>query len=84
MMLSTVQESRWKGDPNHFILEDEHEETMYSIRNMALKLVSSLIDNYGDIATQAVVTVADRFIHGGSKDEMRDLARKFIKQLNID
>lgn len=50
------------NDPNLFIADDEDESNLRSIRNSCLKLISEIIDIYGDIATEAVLVVSEKFL----------------------
>jgi len=70
MLLSKLQEHSWIKDDNHFIIEDD-EENLYSLRNICLQLISQLINTYGNVAIQGVITVAERFLFLQDKEDQK-------------
>ena len=84
MLLSKAQENSWITDNNHFIIEDD-EENIYSLRNICLQLIGQLVNNYGSVSIQSVITVAERFLFMQDDDEEEgEFFEKFIDNLDID
>ncbi|EGR32294.1 hypothetical protein IMG5_089160 [Ichthyophthirius multifiliis] len=62
ILLTKDQERQWVYEPNQFVSDDEDEQNMRSIRNLALQLIFQLIDKFGDITIQALMIVAEKFM----------------------
>ena len=52
----------WIEDPNQFIADDEDEGNMRNLRVAVLKLISTLIEQYGDDAIQAIMLISEKFL----------------------
>ena len=82
MLLSKSLEISWVNDDNHFIIDDQ-ESQIYTIRNIALKLISHLIENHRDIAIQGVLTVAERFLFESGKN-IDEFVEQFMGSMNLE
>jgi len=60
--LTVEQEELWSNDPNQFISEEDIEEYLKSSRISCLKLISELIDLFGDTSVECIVSVVESML----------------------
>ncbi len=56
---------------------------MQSLRNSALKVISTLIENYKDEATQSIMIVADKFLSNVKEESTYGFVEALLSKINL-
>ena len=93
MMLTAEQQTLWNNEPNQFIIEDDPEEGWRSARIAALKLVSDIIEIFGDTAVNAIMQAINKVLYdlqnglanllNCSYPEMQEIVKGINVQLDV-
>ena len=83
MMLTLDQQHLWKNEPNQFILEDDPDEGWRSARIAALKLVSDIIEIFGDTAVNVILQVISNTLQGLSNGVINLLSSTYAEMQEI-
>ena len=83
MMLTLDQQQLWKNEPNQFIIEDDPDEGWRSARTTALKLISDIIEIFGDAAVNLILQVISNTLQGLSNGAMNLLGSTYAEMQEI-
>ena len=64
-VMTASDEVRWREDPSQYLLEEEDETNVYSMKQAAVSGIYSLIEKFGDRATLLFLRVCDFFAGDG-------------------
>ncbi|CAG9326241.1 unnamed protein product [Blepharisma stoltei] len=71
--LTAEQEDLWSNDPNQFISEEDNEEYLKSSRTSCLKLISALVDLFGDASIECIVSAVESILRSISQESSAPL-----------
>lgn len=83
IMLTVEQQELWKNEPNQFIVEDDPEEGWRSARITAIKLVSDVIEIFGDTAVNVILQVISNTLHHLSSGIVNLLASTYAEMQDL-
>jgi hypothetical protein len=83
MLLTAEQQDLWKNEPNQFIVEDDAEEGWKSSRIAAVKLVSDVIEIWGDQGIAQILSVLESALQSISVSGINLLSSNYIEMKEV-
>ena len=79
-----MQEKYWIYDTSKYLSEEEDEELkLRNIPSLSLKLVSDLIEKYGEEAVQILIVLAEKFMMDYDESQSNKMIDNFFENLNF-